>query len=86
MSAGPPGTPSCIGRWWLWDSVNLADHHEARAICAVCPALAWCADRTAEVSRGHRGRHGLGPLTGTWAGRLYGRPGRNWARRGQVAS
>jgi hypothetical protein len=62
---------ACVGRHRLFDSTNRDDHRKARAICAECPVLGWCAQR-AEVLKRSRSS-GVRPLTGTWAGRLYGR-------------
>ena len=64
------GQPACVGRHHLFDSTNRADHRAARAICAGCPVLGWCAQRAEVLKRDHSWCR---PLTGTWAGRLYGR-------------
>jgi hypothetical protein len=61
----------CLGLWALFDSTNRRDHIAARALCATCPALAWCAQRARDLGRDHAYCR---PLTGTWAGVLYGRP------------
>lgn len=66
-------TTPCKGQWDLFDSTDRRDHIKARALCAECPALAWCAQRAATIQREGRTSH-FRPLTGTWAGTLYGRP------------
>ena len=64
-------TTPCAGRWDLFDSTDRDRHLEARALCAQCPALSWCAQRAEVLRRQHSYCR---PLTGTWAGVLYGRP------------
>jgi hypothetical protein len=61
----------CIGRSALFDSTNRKDHLAARALCAQCPTLTWCAQRAAELKQAPSY---CSPLVGTWAGVLYGRP------------
>jgi hypothetical protein len=68
----------CVGRPWLFESMEAADHLEARAICAQCPAILACrvelqrvSDLAATVTA-----QGGGPV-GTWAGVLVGRSGAN---------
>lgn len=60
----------CAGQWWLFDSTHLADHIQARAICAECPMRRECAQTVATL----RGAEG------TWAGRLYGSTSRERKR------
>lgn len=65
--------PACIGMHQLFDSVDIRDHHAAKHICKdQCDVFAWCAGRTERLYNGGHSRHLL--LTGTWAGRLFGRP------------
>jgi hypothetical protein len=65
----------CRGRWELFDSIATADHIEARAICAECPALLACDAKAAEMLDTYYGRKTpSGGLVGTWAGKLYGAP------------
>lgn len=68
------GAP-CIGRSWLWDSTIRADHQQAAAECATCPAFTPCHNRLIEtlqaVSPTMRAAGG-GPV-GTWAGVLVGK-------------
>ena len=70
------GAP-CIGRWWLWDSTEKADHRQAAAECKTCPALPACRELLREEQRICRTltASGGGPA-GTWAGRLVGKPQR----------
>jgi hypothetical protein len=68
------GGALCVGKWWLFDSTDPADHREAAELCAECPVRAACA----EFLQGERGR--LGVPTGTWAGRLVGVKGRHEPR------
>jgi hypothetical protein len=56
---------ACHGKWFLFDSTELADHIDARRICYSCDAFEWCAERTQSL----RGPSAW--LEGTWAGRLY---------------
>jgi hypothetical protein len=68
----PPARPACVGEHVLFDSTDPDDHRLAKAICAECPAAAWCAERAELLKKDHAHCR---PLTGTWAGRLYGRTG-----------
>lgn len=65
-------TPACIGLHELFDSTDVRGHQNARRMCReVCPVFDWCAERTERL---HSASHVVRPLTGTWAGRLFGRP------------
>ena len=64
--------PACAGRWQLFDSTDISDHAQAAQICATCPALDWCIQRTDEMHAAVTEPC----MVGTWAGRLYGIPGR----------
>lgn len=64
----------CVGRWWLFDSTDLAEHAEAAAICAECPVLLACRRHVREVLAAGASVNHYG-ITGTWAGQLYGRVG-----------
>lgn len=59
--------PPCYGQAELFDSVEVADHEEARDICAGCPVKAACADALQDAKR----QYGNGAPDGTWAGVLY---------------
>lgn len=63
----------CAGKWELFDSVDAADHAEAKALCDICPHILACARELGLVKQGA----GIyGHPEGTWAGRLE-RP-RHW--------
>lgn len=65
--------PPCAGRWELFDSTDIRDHHEARALCAGCPIVLECRQRlAATIADSHLGMK-YGPR-GTWAGSLMGPP------------
>lgn len=66
----------CVGRWWLFDSMDPADHAEARDICDTCPVLIEC-DLLLTRERQYVP---AGTPTGTWAGRFLGKRGtvRTW--------
>jgi hypothetical protein len=67
MSVVPP----CAGKWALFDSTDIRDHHEARTLCHTCPAVAACltALRTARADALAGDKYGP---AGTWAGQLLG--------------
>jgi hypothetical protein len=58
---------ACAGKWWLFDSTDLADHIEAASICADCPIRLQCHDA---MPARLRTEHWRG-VNGTWAGALY---------------
>lgn len=62
----------CVGRHELFDSAHPADHKQARAICADCPAIVACRDLLTKPSHIDT----IPMPTGTWAGKLYGKRGR----------
>lgn len=67
----------CHGRSSLFDSRHVADHREARKLCATCPVIAACRTNLAAVLAAPK--HLGGSPEGTWAGRHFGawkRPGR----------
>lgn len=66
--------PPCAGKWELFDSVDLAAHLEAKALCEACPVLDWC---VAQLRRAFENveYQGYGPQ-GTWAGQYVGKTGR----------
>lgn len=66
---------ACSGQWWLFDSTEPADHHEAKTICMGCPVRRECLELLKQVQRDTSGtaRAGGGPA-GTWAGHLVGAP------------
>ena len=70
------GAP-CIGQYELFDSTWPADHKHAKKLCTECPALLACRELLREEQRICRTltASGGGP-TGTWAGRLVGKPQR----------
>ena len=70
-------TALCVGKWWLFDSTNPADHLEARELCAVCPMRPECVRTVASIRRDPTGRSSL---EGTWAGHLYGATARQRLR------
>lgn len=59
----------CVGRWWLFDSIDPDDHAEAAKECAICPVRDSCLQVLQEVAGG--GPRASGPV-GTWAGLLVG--------------
>lgn len=59
---------ACVGKWWLFDSVDLIDHAEAAAICAGCPARRRCL----EALHAEAAVYPAGTPCGTWAGKLVG--------------
>ena len=67
----PPGTPACLGRSYLFDSIRHADGREAVAICRTCPVLDWCKDHARRVRVATYDSNGGRPV-GTWAGRFNG--------------
>lgn len=63
----------CVGQHDLFESTDLADHHEARAICGGCPAITACLQTLREVQVASAGtRNSGGGPVGTWAGKLLG--------------
>jgi hypothetical protein len=62
--------PLCVGLSALFESTHLADHYRARALCDVCPAIAWCKTQVPPSNQ---------LPVGTWAGRLYGLSSRHRA-------
>lgn len=68
------GAP-CVGRSWLWDSTEIADHQEAAAECATCPAFDQCHALLLQMQTdiGQAMRAAGGGPTGTWAGELVGK-------------
>lgn len=58
--------PPCAGRWDIFDSVNPADHAEAKAICGTC-VTRDCRPVLAEIFATWERQQ----VTGTWDGRLY---------------
>lgn len=68
----PADTPvPCAGEWRIFDSMDLYDHIEAKALCDTCPVLRECATLLADVKR----EGGiLGQPEGTWAGKLHEPP------------
>ena len=85
LTARPPDTPACLGRWELFDSREPADHHEAKAMCAGCPVRDWCAAqlRKAQQSANRSTSYPDAGPQGTWAGQLVGgahrpRPAVTW--------
>lgn len=62
----------CVGQWRLFDSTHPADHLIAQAICAECPALAWCEQQRVKAAASSETTRPM--LEGTWAGKLYGAP------------
>lgn len=64
--------PLCVGRWWLFDSTDSLDHDQAAKLCRACPVRQWCDERAAVLYANRSS--GCRPLTGTWAGHLYGAP------------
>lgn len=74
--------PPCAGQWLLFDSVDLADHRRARAMCGVCPIRLECRKQLEEASADSHCGPKYGPR-GTWAGMLVGLP-RTSARRAQA--
>ena len=67
--------PLCVGKWELFDSIDLADHREAAALCRECPLRAWCSQQLRWTARTASARtaasRDVGPV-GTWAGQLVG--------------
>ena len=63
--------PPCAGKWALFDSTDLIDHIEARAICQECPIRLQCADELKSTRRAAMADKTYGPA-GTWAGELVG--------------
>lgn len=61
---------ACKGQHELFDSVDLADHEEAAAICATCPARLACLQELHKLTIYADPNQG-GPV-GTWAGQLIG--------------
>lgn len=59
----------CVGQHELFDSRDPADHREAKAICATCPAISACRVRVRRAQLA--APWGAGPQ-GTWAGKLFG--------------
>jgi hypothetical protein len=62
---------ACRGQWHLFDSTDRIFHHQARAICAQCPAITACRQLLDEQTAKHSA-WGATP-EGTWAGMLVGR-------------
>lgn len=56
----------CVGRHWLFDSTDPADHEVAARLCARCPVLTRCQEALVD----ERSRPKTGRTTGTWAGAL----------------
>lgn len=63
------GLGRCIGRSALFDSTDLDDHAEAKALCDTCPVVVACERRLADFLA--TGKH---RPEGTWAGRLFAAP------------
>lgn len=60
-----PGVPACAGMSEVFDSTERRVTETARAVCARCPVLSWCASEA---------RHAVDarlPIEGTWAGVAY---------------
>lgn len=67
-----PDTPTpCYGKHALFDSINPADHHAARALCLACPLTRACA-QLLEDTTASGGVYGH--PEGTWAGQLITPP------------
>jgi hypothetical protein len=66
----------CIGQPNLFGSTNPADHEKAKKICAVCPALAACAQALDEVRRSGA----VAAPEGTWAGQFLNNADKRHAR------
>lgn len=65
--------PPCVGQSELFDSTDLLDHRQARALCNNCPMLDACRTRLElTIATAHEGMK-YGPR-GTWAGELLGPP------------
>ena len=72
----------CAGRWEMFDSTDVTDHRQARALCSTCPMLTHCrSELEAATADAHEGVK-YGPR-GTWAGVLIGAP-KTTARRAQI--
>lgn len=65
---------ACIGEWYVFDSLDLADHAFAKTLCARCPAILPCRALLREQQAAAKGLVGQGGgAHGTWAGRLVGK-------------
>lgn len=63
----------CVGLSRLFDSLDQADHAEAKRRCEGCPATDACAAEAARIAAAlPNGRCYSNGLVGTWAGQLYG--------------
>jgi hypothetical protein len=63
----------CVGQHALFESTDVRDHLEARALCDACPALEACTELLREVQTVSRTlRDAGGGAVGTWAGELVG--------------
>lgn len=65
-------TPSCAGRYELFDSTDVRDHLVAITYCDTCPVRDWCEQRTQAAKDAAPGWIHGAALVGTWAGVLYG--------------
>lgn len=74
-------TTPCAGQWELFDSTAPRDHHEAKALCATCPAFAACLDALAAARAQACVPADIYGPAGTWAGQLVGPPQRISAAR-----
>lgn len=73
MTHTAPEDPTpCYGLGDLFESVELRHHHQAAALCAQCPATAWCESQRIEAVRLATSHSHHSAVVGTWAGRLYG--------------
>lgn len=57
---------ACLGQTALFLSTDARDHAEAANLCATCPVLTWCREKTKAALRASPGG-----VDGTWAGDLY---------------
>ena len=58
--------PPCADNPALFESDQLVDHYEAKAICETCPLIEWCEEQL-RAAMAAKYEPGYGPQ-GTWAG------------------